>query len=159
MRSIAAKTSLTVALVLTASVGHAADIPASIARCAAINDDTVRLACFDAATGRHGANPVVVKPAAIATRAEATLPTPDVAAQSAAVVADSFESSIKSAQRRPTGEWTVLLEDGTSWSQADTSQEWTPKIGEKVQLKKAMLGSWFLRRVGRNTVIRVRPAQ
>jgi hypothetical protein len=156
MRSIAAKTSLTVALVLIASVGRAADIPASIARCTAITDDTVRLACFDAATGRHGANPVVVKPATTATGAAATA---DSAAQPAAVVADSFESSIKSAQRRPTGEWTVLLEDGTSWTQADTSQEWTPKVGEKVELKKAMFGSWFLRRVGGNAVIRVRPAQ
>jgi hypothetical protein len=163
MRYIAARASLTSCLLLLAGASGAADIPASIARCTAVVDPAQRLDCYDAAAGRAGAKPVVVKPAATAAGAAATGAAAATVAsaipeQTATVVPDTFESVIKSAQRRATGEWRVQLEDGTAWVQADPTEEWSPKVGDTVRLKKAMLGSWFLRRAGSNSTVRVRPA-
>lgn len=158
MRTIAARTGMTSCILLLAGAAGAADMPASIERCTAVTDPQQRLACYDAAAGRAGAKPVVVKPAPVVAGAAAASGAGPMPEQVVAEVPDTFESVIKAAQRRSTGEWRVQLEDGTAWVQSDLTEEWSPRVGDKVRLKKAMMGSWFLRRAGSNASVRVRPA-
>ena len=157
MRSMNAMVGVTMALCLLASAARAAEMPASIARCKAITDDTARLACYDAATGRSDAGYITASSAGAAAANAG-------AAQSGTPVADatkpanSFESRIRTATRLPAGTWVIALEDGTSWIQADSSQEWIVfKAGDAVVVSRGAMGAWFLKKSGSNRTFRVRP--
>jgi hypothetical protein len=168
MRSMNAMIGLTIALCLLASTARAAELPASVARCKAIADDTARLACYDAATGRSDAGYITASSASAAAgaaSASAAQPGPVAAAGSTtpsppaeAKPAKSFESRIRAATRLPAGAWVIALEDGTSWIQADSSQEWTQfKAGDAVVVSRGAMGAWFLKKSGTNRTFRVRP--
>jgi uncharacterized cupin superfamily protein len=166
MRSTTANISVTIGLcVLGATVG-AAEIPASVARCKAITDDTARLACYDAATGRSGEGYITASPAsaaAVAAGTSSSAAATTAAARAATLepasdkAANSFESRIKTATRRSNGMWVIALEDGTSWLQADSTQEWTLKAGDPVVLSRGAMGAWFVKKTGSNRTFRVRP--
>jgi len=169
MRSMNAMIGLTMALCLLASAARAAEMPVSIARCKAITDDTARLACYDAATGRSdagyitassagtaaaAANAGAAQPGAAVAAAGSTTPSPVAATKPA----NSFESRIRSATRLPAGTWVIALEDGTSWIQADSSQEWIVfEPGDAVVVSRGAMGAWFLKKSGSNRTFRVRP--
>ena len=141
MRSMNAMIGVTMALCLLASTASAAELPASVARCKAITDDTARLACYDAATGRDEAGFITA---------------PSLPAES--TPAKSFESRIRAATRLPAGTWVIALEDGTSWIQADSSQEWMQfKAGDAVVVVRGAMGAWYLKKSGTNRTFRVRP--
>jgi uncharacterized cupin superfamily protein len=53
--------------------------------------------------------------------------------------------------------WVIALEDGTSWLQADSTQEWTLKSGDPVVLSRGAMGAWFVKKTGSNRTFRVRP--
>lgn len=166
MRSTTANISVTIGLCVLGATAGAAEIPASVARCKAITDDTARLACYDAATGRSDAGYITASPASAAAAAAGTgsaAAAATAAAKPATVepaadrAANSFESRIKTAMRRPNGTWVLALEDGTSWLQADTTQEWTLKAGDPVVVSRGAMGAWFVKKTGSNRTFRVRP--
>jgi len=136
----------------------AADLPASILKCTAIPDDKARLACFDRAVAPRQA--VTVPAAAVAGGAAVgATGAADAAGADAVVEVDSFKGVVKTVQRRGVGLWVLVLEDGSTWDQSDTTQEWFLQPGDKVELSKARLGSWFVRKEGRNATLRVTPAR
>jgi hypothetical protein len=167
MRSMNAMIGVMMILCLLASTAGAAELPASIARCKAITDATARLACYDAATGRSDAvffpapGASAAAGAASASVAQSgpigagsTAPSPPAETKPA----KSFESRVKTAARLPAGTWVIGLEDGTSWIQADSAQEWTVfKTGEPVLVTRGAVGAWYLRKNGSNRTFRVRP--
>ena len=168
MRSTSATIAMTIGLCLLGGTVGAAEIPASVVRCKAITDDTARLACYDAATGRSDAGYITASPAsAAAIAAGPGAAEPGTAAAAGSTVpsppaetkpAKSFESSVKTAGRQPAGTWVIGLEDGTSWVQADSSQEWTVfKAGEPVVVTRGAVGAWYLKKSGTNRTFRVRP--
>jgi hypothetical protein len=159
MRSINATIGVTMALCLLASAVHAAEMPASIARCKAITDDTARLACYDAATGRSDAGYITASSAgAAAAAANAGAAQPGTPVADATKPANSFESRIRTATRLPAGTWVVALDDGTSWIQADSSQEWMVfETGDAVVMSRGAMGAWYLKKSGTNRTFRVRP--
>ena len=166
MRSTSATIAMTIGLCLLGGTVGAAEIPASVVRCKAITDDTARLACYDAATGRSDAGYITASPASAAaiaagpgaadagTAAAAKPVAPEPATVEAA---NSFESRIKTATRRSNGTWVIALEDGTSWLQADSTQEWTLKAGDPVVVSRGAMGAWFVKKTGSNRTFRVRP--
>jgi hypothetical protein len=155
------------ALCLMASTARAAGLPASIARCKAITDATARLACYDAASGRSDAVffPASGAGTAAGAAGASAAESGPIAAGSAAPSppaemkpAKSFESRVKTAGRLPAGTWVIGLEDGTSWVQSDSSQEWTVfKAGEPVVVTRGAVGAWYLKKSGSNRTYRVRP--
>jgi hypothetical protein len=166
MRSTSATIAMTIGLCLLGGTVGAADIPASVARCKAITDDTARLACYDAATGRSDAGYITASPASAAAIAAgpgaadagtAAAAKPAAPAPATAEPANYFESRITTAARRPNGMWVIALEDGTSWLQADSTQEWNLKTGDPVVLTRGALGAWFVKKTGTNRTFRVRP--
>ena len=159
MRSMNAVIAVTMALCLLASAVHAAEMPASIARCKAITDDTARLACYDAATGRSDAGYITASSAgAAAATANAGAAQPGTAVAAATKPANSFESRIRTATRLAADTWVIALEDGTSWIQADSSQEWMVfKAGDAVVVSRGAMGAWYLKKSGTNRTYRVRP--
>jgi hypothetical protein len=158
---------VTMALCLLAATARAAELPASITRCKAITDDTARLACYDAATGRSDAGYITASSAGTAAvAANATAAGPGTAAAGSAAPSpaaatkptNSFESRIRTATRLPAGTWVIALEDATSWIQADSSQEWIVfKAGDAVVVSRGAMGAWFLKKSGSNRTFRVRP--
>jgi len=166
MRSTTANISLTIGLCVLCATAGAAEIPASVARCKAITDDMARLACYDAATGRSGEGYITASPAsaaAVAAGTSSAAAATTAAAKPATVepasgkAANSFESRIKTATRRSNGTWVMALEDGTSWLQADSTQEWTLKAGDPVVVSRGAMGAWFVKKTGSNRTFRVRP--
>ena len=159
MRSMNAMIGVAMALCLLASAARAAEMPASIARCKAITDDTARLACYDAATGRSDAGYITASSAgAAAATANAGAAQPGTAVAAATKPANSFESRIRTATRLAAGTWVIALEDGTSWIQADSSQEWMVfKAGDTVVVSRGAMGAWYLKKSGTNRTYRVRP--
>lgn len=132
----------------------AEDMPSSILRCTAIADDQSRLACFDRATASQRA-PDIVSPKYAEAQASAAAP-------DAAKPADPPEwlrGTASSVERRGDGTWRLVLDDGSTWAQADPAQQWFLKSGDEIELRKGMLGAWFVRKEGRNTALRVRPSR
>ena len=54
-----------------------------------------------------------------------------------------IDSTIKSAQRNEFGKWTVVLQDGARWVQAEDRMMQTPKPGQTVHIKRSGLGGYF----------------
>jgi len=145
MRSLAVLASAAVVAAVLAAAAHAADPKAPANLCARIEDDRERLTCYDTSFGRGVASaplPAGVQP--YTPVGPAPLP-------------DSFDSSVKSLQRRANGLWAVTLEDDQVWVQTDSADDLSVKAGDKVRVRKGMLGSWFLQKIGSNRTMRVRP--
>ncbi len=54
-----------------------------------------------------------------------------------------IESTIKSAGVNRAGKWTFVIEDGARWVQTDTANIRTPKVGMKIRIREAAMGSYF----------------
>ena len=56
------------------------------------------------------------------------------------------EASVASVSTNRDGGWTIRLDDGSTWTQIDsTIVPLTPKHGEKVVIKRAAMGSFFMK--------------
>lgn len=58
---------------------------------------------------------------------------------------DQITATIRSARQDADGMWIVTLEDGATWKQTGGTIALRPKPGQTVTIKKAALGSYFLR--------------
>ncbi len=137
-------------------VARAADTE-SAPRCAEIETDTQRLACYDQLFGAPArtkqAESAVTAPATASAlaalgendrrdfglseadkRRNVNLPT----------APDSISVTIQSVSRRPTGEQIFKTEDGQVWVEVEPSSQLRVQPGETVTIRKAALGSYVL---------------
>lgn len=124
--------------------------------CRAIAKDQDRLACYDQAartleeaSARHD---VVVVDQQAVTQARRSLfgfsmPTLDIfrSARPDDAAESEITSTIRAAQRDADGNWVVTIEDGAVWHQTGGIVGGTVRPGEKVVIKRASLGSYFMR--------------
>lgn len=162
-----------VALVALAVAGSAfaqgkpearASVFQSLLDCKAKTDAAERLACFDAATAslgeaeKKGDIVVVDREMAKAARRQAfgfNLPTLDMfkGAEDKPEEADSLLAPVKSAYRGGDGKWVFELEGGATWVQNDSEAvNREPRAGSKVEIKKAAMGSYFLKLDGQRAI-------
>lgn len=146
--------------VLAATAVVAAEPPASpivdaLVKCRAESDDTKRLACFDKAAGtlakatEEGSIAVVTREDVRKTRRSLfgfTLPKlPFFSGDDSGKeeMPEEIETSVKSARAARDGNFTVVMADDAVWRTTEPLRK-MPKPGDKVKIKKAALGSYFL---------------
>lgn len=136
----------------------------SLLDCKAKSDAAERLACFDAATAslgeaeKKGDIVVVDREMATAARRQAfgfNLPSLDIfkGSEEKPEEADNLVSSIERAYRGGDGKWVFELEGGAVWAQTDNEPLFRePKGGSKAEIRKAAIGSFFLKVDGQRAV-------
>jgi hypothetical protein len=131
--------------------------------CAAIADDSSRLACYDALWRDAGAPssakavaPVPAAGAAVATQAPASAvdPVDDFGLSEAAKRArdpaqaepanSSISGVVTAVRRQPAGELIVTLESGQVWTQITVDTRARVAVGDTVTIRRAALGSFML---------------
>jgi hypothetical protein len=144
---------LLLAVVLLTSLTVRADEPR---RCAALDDDRARLACYDSIFGRPAANaPVDAPAAATATNAEADFGLTEAAKrarepeESKERFPESISGTVAKVARQPAGELVLTLENGQVWTQLQVDVRARVAVGDTVTIKKAALGSHLLVTEGR----------
>jgi hypothetical protein len=152
-------------------------------RCSDLYDDAQRLACYDAAFGkpvRPGTAPVAPQAAPTVGQSPAQAPAQS-AVQSAtrAPVApvpgariappvpepppaekapSSLTASISSLRRLSDERFVVTLDNGQVWEQIERDRAAEVKVGDRVTVRKAMLGSFVLVTASKvQTKVRLRP--
>lgn len=145
---------------MTAFAQNAATSPdKAIARCAAIGDDSRRLACYDAF-----AKDVMADPGRFAAQAKSQSGNePEKQAQQArkdafglppvpATAPEDTErhTKIAHARQKARGFWVFTMENGQIWEQTDTARMPPPSAGDDVKIAKSALGSFFITINGRN---------
>ena len=130
-------------------------IVAELVKCRAESDDARRLACFDKAAGtlakatEEGSIAVVSREDVRKTRRSLfgfSLPKlPFFAGDDSGKdeAPDEIETTVKSARPARDGNFTVVMADDAVWRTTEPLRK-TPKPGDKVKIKKAALGSYFL---------------
>lgn len=131
--------------------------PASIQAllgCRSITEAAQRLACYDRASGTVaeaiGRKDLVVIDKARATQAKRSLfgfSIPDFGGLFGGSDTDvkQIESTVASIGHNADGGWVIGLSDGSTWSQTDDAMlGLPPRRGDKVVVKRGMLGSFFL---------------
>lgn len=163
---------LLLAAVLLTSLTVRADEPR---RCAALDDDRARLACYDSIFRRPATTapvdaPSIDAPAAAGTPARAVAAAP-AAATAANTEADfglteaakrarapeesrerfpeSISGTVAKVARQPAGELILTLENGQVWTQLQVDARARVAVGDTVTIKKAALGSHLLVTEGR----------
>jgi hypothetical protein len=143
----------------------------AIVDCRAMTDPNARLACFDSAAAKldeaeaTGQVVVVDKEQAKQVRREVfglQLPSLDVFSHAAKGPAGAPEEdvnriteTVKQAFRQADGKWTIEFESGAVWRQIDdTVLSNDPQAGSKAEVRKASLGSFFMK-VDGGTAFRV----
>ena len=145
---------LLVASITLSSPGARAADTESARRCAEIQNDADRLACYDRlfmlrgpathaessatdqATGR--ASPTV------GDDAHRDFGLSEAQKPSTSIAADSITVTIQSIDRRPTGEQVFRTTDGQVWLELEPSSRVRVTPGETVTIRKAALGSYTL---------------
>lgn len=128
----------------------------AVVDCRAIADAAQRLACYDAATAALDAaeakgDVVVVDRAQVQEARKAAFGfnfrMPAFLTQGEEPEAlTKIDSTVGSAKQDLRGKWTVVLEDGAVWTQIDTGKfRKPPSAGDKVEIRAASLGSYFLK--------------
>jgi hypothetical protein len=148
------------ALALTAA--QAAAQPADpafqgLADCTAIQDAAQKASCYDAAYAalngavRAGEITLIRKKEAVAARREAfgfklpSLSILDKVAKEEGPV-DVLTDTISAARLDGEGNWTFTLGDGAVWRQTDKKTlSPRPKPGQKIEIKKGAMGSFFVK--------------
>lgn len=136
---------------------HALD---AVIGCRNITDGTERLACFDrsvdalqSATTKHDIVVVDREEVRKTRRSLFGFSLPDGGVFGAnsekrgAVTPEDEEisSTVRSARVDPDGNWVVVLDDGAIWHQTGGTLALTPKPGTPVTIRRAALGSYFMR--------------
>jgi hypothetical protein len=153
-------------LLLTAAPAFAAKDPPKrpevldkLVSCRSIPDSAARLACYDTQVERldqaeKNAEVVVLDKAEVkkARKGLFGFTIPDLGIfggnkdgkDDPADEITEIESTLTSAGINRAGKWSFTIEDGARWVQTDTTSIRTPKVGMKVKIKKAALGSFFM---------------
>jgi hypothetical protein len=163
------KAALPLALVIAAGAAAplAAQAPArapdraaalrSLTDCRAVAEAAARLACFDAAVARldaaERAGEVVVldRDQVRTAKREAfgfSIPSFDLFdrdQRQREEEVDRVESPVASAVRDGVGKWVVNLQNGQTWRQTDSRALPRVRRGDKVELRRGALGSFFMR--------------
>lgn len=147
---------------LTLTAAEAAAQPADpalqgLAACAALPDPGQKAGCYDAAYAalngaiRSGEISLIRKKEAQAARREAfgfqlpSLAILDKVAKEEGPI-DTLTDEIKDARLDREGNWIITLGSGAVWVQTDKKTlAPRPKVGQKVEIRKAVLGSFFLK--------------
>jgi hypothetical protein len=176
MQEIGRRVMLGCVLALVGGLAAAAD-PADAQRCATLDEDGARLACYDATFGRHSlaphleSSPATSPSPAAAAPVSSTAPSTDAAkarqefglseAEKRALDTtrpeepSSITARVAAVKKRPTGEMVVTLDDGQVWVQLDSYTAAVVRPSDEVTIRKASLGSFVL--IGANRVaVRVR---
>lgn len=128
-----------------------------LAACAAMQEPAQKASCYDAAYGalngaiQSGELTLIRKKEAQAARREAfgfklpSLSILDKVAKEEGPV-EALIDTIKEARLDQEGNWTITMGDGAVWRQTDKKTlAPRPKPGQKVEIKKAALGSFFMK--------------
>jgi hypothetical protein len=125
--------------------------------CRAIADPAARLACYDTQverldTAEKNSEVVVLDKAEVKKARRGlfgfTIPDLGIFGGRKSEAADieeitEIESTIKSAGINRAGKWSFVIEDGARWVQTDTANIRTPKVGMKIRIREAAMGSYF----------------
>jgi len=67
--------------------------------------------------------------------------------------ADRLSAKVKSAYQTPTGKWVIELDDGALWRQIDDNElDNSPHPGSTADIRRAMLGSFFMNVDGQQAI-------
>ncbi len=149
------------AALLLASGGNAAQAaaPSWAAECAARDDDTARLACYDSHNPpRKTATPAAQSPGAApaaagnvraaphaAARENFGLPEPPKPAAVKAAEDRDLLAHVTSVSEKVTGELLLKLDNGQSWVQAQRNTGVRIRTGERVSIARGVFGGYLLR--------------
>ncbi len=130
----------------------------AVLNCRSITGATERLACFDrstdaleSATAKHD---IVVVDREVVRKTRRSLfgfnlpggtifdPTDSKTSEPAE---EEINATIRSSRVGADGYWVVVLEDGAVWHQTDGTLALAPKPGATVKIRRASLGSYFMR--------------
>jgi len=159
MRHIIMVASLTA--LLTASAAIARDPPPGpppaivqgLLACRAITDSAQRLACYDRASGAV-AQALEKRDLVVIDRERADQAKKEVFGYSVPSFAgllgggplNEIEGVVAGARENGNGGWTIQLVDGSVWDQTDDSPvALEPRKGDKVTVKRGMMGSYFFK--------------
>ena len=141
--------SFTAPLLLVAAAAVAQDLPADIARCAAIADSGQRLACYDAAVQRPESKPELGREQL-----------PKAESPAAAEQDDSVTVAVSDVSLTRTGRLVLALENGQVWQQIDgDGARFTPQgkvEGSQVTISRGLFGRYNLQFAGHNALYKVR---
>ncbi|MDG2530284.1 hypothetical protein [Caulobacter endophyticus] len=128
-----------------------------LAACRAQTDSAARLACYDETVAgllnAEKAGDLIVVDKETVTKAQResfglNLPSFSFGQKKEAAIA-MVESTIREARKTPDG-WRFVLEDGARWEQVDSETlPLPPRVGAKVTIRRAALGSYMLTVNGR----------
>lgn len=155
------------------SMSTATQSPAlgDVIACRAIADAAQRLACFDSKVGAlqdatNKRDIVVVDRQEVREARRSlfgfTLPSLRIFGDSASGKPDAEEpeqkeitATVRSARQDGADNWIIVLEDGAIWHQTDGAIAVGPKPGTQVTIRRAALGSYFIR-VGKQPGVKAR---
>ncbi|MEO6186694.1 MAG: hypothetical protein ABIP38_01940 [Steroidobacteraceae bacterium] len=114
-------------------------------RCAEQIDDAQRLACYDAEYGKPGNG---AANGAAATRTQVVQP-PDARpvenrSRTRKSVPDLSTASVTALSTFPDGRFRATLDNGNIWTQLEPDRAAVLAVGDKVNIKKALLGSFLM---------------
>jgi len=132
-------------------------------RCAELESDAARLACFDAVINERRIGTPTAEPDAGARQAElpadtpptpapATAPAATAREPAAAVPAESatkqepeneYAAVVTAMRTRPHGQVVVTLDNGQTWSEQYASRRFLVEVGDTVTMKKARFSSAY----------------
>ena len=142
--------SLVVLAGMALAVGCASD-DTSLERCAAIEESTARLACYDAAQTDRAAD----SDASTSEPGESEEGDFGFEARVLPKTPDQITSAVARVSRDPFGKLTLTLENGQVWKQIDTKRLHI-RDDSRVVIRKAALRSFLLHLEGSTTTTRVR---
>lgn len=126
------------------------ELPARLGACAAIGDQELRLACYDAlaealpAPGNAAARSMPDSAEAAAPPSE-TFGMEGKAAQAAAVASiPNITARVKTLRELPGGGLIVELDNGQVWERIGSGRPLLLKAGDQVTIQRAMMGSFRL---------------
>ncbi len=131
----------------------------AVVACRRLTDRDARLNCFDAAAAKldeaesTGQVVVVNREQAREVRRDVfglQLPSLDIFGRKGVAATgedvDQLSSTVKTASQNPDGRWVIELDTGAVWRQVDDSTAPTSlRPGAKVEIRRAALGSFFIR--------------
>jgi hypothetical protein len=118
-----------------------------VERCRSIHSDRERLACYDralpplqtpVATTNTGVNPSVNRFGLSAAQQRAA----DPAAHRDDV--DRLDATVRELRRLSTGAFVLTLDNGQQWQQSEVNSRIWPEKGDRVSIRRGMLGSFLL---------------
>lgn len=136
----------------------------NLVNCSAIQNDNERLICFDKNIGAFQTaevkGDIIVEERVVIERSReevfglSSVDNPVFNGKNEANL-QKIESKITFAQKGSTGRWLFILENGSTWRQADISRFRTPNDGDTIVIEKASFGG-FKAFVGKQRSIRVK---